>query len=70
MAARPWKIASKVTNFTRVGIERIMQFASETAKSRANHHFTVVTKSNSMRHGLLLRDQIAKDASRDYPKVT
>jgi tartrate dehydrogenase len=67
---QPWEIATEVAIFTRVGIERIMRFAFETAKSRAKRHLTVVTKSNSMRYGLVLWDKIAKEVSQDYPEVT
>jgi tartrate dehydrogenase len=67
---QPWEIATEVAIFTRTGIERIMRFAFETAKSRAKQHLTVVTKSNSMRHGLVLWDKVAKEVSKDYPEVT
>ncbi|OJK02742.1 hypothetical protein ASPACDRAFT_1864351 [Aspergillus aculeatus ATCC 16872] len=67
---QPWETATEVAIFTRVGIERIMRFAFETARSRPRRHLTVVTKSNAMRYGMVLWDKIAEEVSRDFPDVT
>jgi isocitrate/isopropylmalate dehydrogenase len=67
---QPWETATEVAIFTRVGIERIMRFAFETARSRPRKLLTVVTKSNSMRNGLVLWDEIAAEVARDFPDVT
>ncbi len=66
---QPWEVATEVAIFTRVGIERIMRFAFETARARPRRRLTVVTKSNSMRHGLVLWDKIAAQVAHDYPDV-
>jgi isocitrate/isopropylmalate dehydrogenase len=66
---QPWETATEVAIFTRVGIERIMRFAFETARSRPRKLLTVVTKSNSMRNGMVLWDEIAREVSRDFPDV-
>ncbi|KAL5339362.1 hypothetical protein BJX70DRAFT_364119 [Aspergillus crustosus] len=66
---QPWEAATEVAMFTRVGIERIMRFAFETARSRHRKQLTVVTKSNSMRHGMVLWDEIAQEVSTDFPDV-
>jgi isocitrate/isopropylmalate dehydrogenase len=58
-----------VAIFTRVGIERIMRFAFETARSRPRKLLTVVTKSNSMRNGMVLWDEIAREVAQEYPDV-
>ena len=50
----PNAVATEVAIFTRVGIERIMRFAFETAKSRPRKKLTMVTKSNAQRHGMVL----------------
>ena len=47
----PHTVATEVSIFTRVGIERIMRFAFETARSRPRKKLTMVTKSNAQRHG-------------------
>jgi isocitrate/isopropylmalate dehydrogenase len=67
---QPWETATEVAIFTRVGIERIMRFAFETAQSRPRKQLTVVTKSNSMRNGMVLWDEIAAEVSNDFPDVT
>ncbi|KAL4866285.1 hypothetical protein BDV12DRAFT_187573 [Aspergillus spectabilis] len=66
---QPWEAATEVAMFTRVGIERVMRFAFETAHSRPRKQLTVVTKSNSMRHGMVLWDEIAQEVSQDFPDV-
>ncbi|KAJ5803414.1 uncharacterized protein N7503_005864 [Penicillium pulvis] len=67
---QPWETATEVAVFTRVGIERIIRFAFETAQSRPRKHLTVVTKSNSMRNGMVLWDEIAASVAKDFPDVT
>lgn len=57
---QPWETATETAIFTRVGIERIMRFAFETARSRPKKFLTVVTKSNSMRNGMVLWDEITR----------
>ncbi|KAB8073354.1 hypothetical protein BDV29DRAFT_157644 [Aspergillus leporis] len=67
---QPWETATEVAIFTRVGIERIMRFAFEVAQSRPRKLLTVVTKSNSMRNGMVLWDKIAAEVAEDFPDVT
>lgn len=64
-----WEAATEVAVLTRVGIERIMRFAFETARSRPRKLLTVVTKSNSMRNGMVLWDEVAASVARDFPDV-
>lgn len=66
---QPWEVATEVSIFTRVGIERIMRFAFQAAAERPKKHLTVVTKSNSMRNGMVLWDEVALQVSKDYPNV-
>jgi isocitrate/isopropylmalate dehydrogenase len=65
----PWEVATDVAIFTRVAVERIMKFAFETARSRPKKLLTVVTKSNALRNGLVLWDEVAEEVSRDFPDV-
>lgn len=67
---QPWEAATEVAIFTRHAIERIMRFAFETAQSRPRKLLTVVTKSNSMRNGLVLWDEIAASVAKEFPDVT
>lgn len=67
---QPWEAATEVAIFTRVGIERIIRFAFETAQSRPRKHLTVVTKSNSMRNGMVLWDEVAASVAKEFPDVT
>ncbi len=53
--------------FTRSGIERIMRFAFELARTR--RRLTLVTKSNAQRHGMVLLDEVFAEVARDYADV-
>lgn len=66
----PLEAATEVAMFTRTGVERIMRFAFELARSRPRKLLTVVTKSNAQRHGMVLWDEIAAEVAADYPDVT
>ena len=66
---QPWEVATEVAIFSRVGIERIMRFAFEAAQKRPKKHLTVVTKSNSMRNGMVLWDEVALIVSKEFPDV-
>ncbi|KAI1262911.1 tartrate dehydrogenase [Xylariaceae sp. FL1019] len=65
----PYTVANDVAVFTRVGIERTMRFAFETAASRPRRKLTMVTKSNAQRHGMVLWDKIFYEVAKDYPHV-
>ncbi|CZR56507.1 related to isocitrate/isopropylmalate dehydrogenase [Phialocephala subalpina] len=62
-------IATEVAIFTYVGTERIMRFAFSAAQARPRKLLTVVTKSNSMRNGMVLRDEVALKVSKGFPDV-
>ncbi|TQS33166.1 hypothetical protein Golomagni_06498, partial [Golovinomyces magnicellulatus] len=63
------EIANDVSVFTRMGIERTMRFAFETAESRPRKHLTMVTKSNAQRHGMVLWDKVFQEMATQYPSV-
>jgi isocitrate/isopropylmalate dehydrogenase len=67
---KPWEISTEVAIFTRHAVERIMQFAFETAKARQRKHITVVTKSNAQRNGMVMWDEIARETAMAFPEVT
>src|SRR5437868_6299167 len=66
----PEEVATEVAIFTRVGVERIMRFAFDSARRRPRRLLTVVTKSNAQRHGMVFWDEIAALVAADYPDVT
>jgi tartrate dehydrogenase/decarboxylase/D-malate dehydrogenase len=63
-------VATETAIFTRRGVERIMRFAFDLARSRPRKHLTVVTKSNAQRHGMVFWDEIAALVSHDYKDVS
>lgn len=58
-----------MTIFTRTGIERIARFAFETARSRPRKLLTYVTKSNAMRNGMVLWDEVIESVAKEFPDV-
>lgn len=69
-AGQDWEVATDTSIYTRHGIRRIMRFAFEAASKRPRKHLTVVTKSNALRHGLVLWDRIAVEVAPEFPSVT
>jgi len=65
----PIEVATDVSILTRAGVERIMRYAFELARSRPRRQLTVVTKSNAQRHGMVMWDEIAKQISLEFPEV-
>ncbi|MBR9651367.1 tartrate dehydrogenase [Thalassovita aquimarina] len=65
----PHEIATEVSIFTRAGVERIMRFAFDLARSRERKQLTVVTKSNAQRYGMVLWDEVAAEVAQDFPDV-
>jgi len=66
----PIEVATDVSMMTRVGVERILRFAFELARSRPRRQLTVVTKSNAQRHAMVMWDDIANEIAPDYPDVS
>ena len=65
----PEEVATDVSLFTRVGVERIHRFAFELARKRPAKHLTLVTKSNAQRFGMVMWDEIFYEVAMDYPDV-
>ena len=66
----PLEVATDVSMMTRAGVDRIIRFAFELARSRPRKLLTVVTKSNAQRHAMVMWDEIAAEVARDFPDVT
>ena len=65
----PIEVATDLTIFTRAGVERIMRFAFNLARSRPRKRLTVVTKSNAQRHGMVFWDEVAAEVAREFEDV-
>ncbi|KLT42433.1 tartrate dehydrogenase [Cutaneotrichosporon oleaginosum] len=66
----PHEMGTEVSIFTRAGIERIARFAFETARARPRKMLTYVTKSNAMRNGMVLWDEVIEGVAAEFPDVT
>ena len=62
-------MATDLAVFTRKGVERVMRFAFELARSRRRKKLTVVTKSNAQRYGMVMWDEIATEVAAEFPDV-
>ena len=56
--------------FTRRGVDRIMRYAFELAKTRAKRHVTSATKSNGISISMPYWDRRFEEISRAYPECT
>jgi tartrate dehydrogenase/decarboxylase / D-malate dehydrogenase len=63
------EVGLDVSIMTRKGVERIIRFAFELARSRPRKKLTVVTKSNAQRHAMVMWDEIAALVQADYPDI-
>src|ERR1700710_780466 len=66
----PEEVATETAIFTRTGVERIIRFAYELARTRPRKLLTVITKSNAQRNGMVFWDEIAAEVAREFPDVT
>ena len=64
------EVGLDVSVMTRKGVERIIRYAFEMARSRPRKRLTVVTKSNAQRHAMVMWDAIAEQVRADFPDVT
>jgi tartrate dehydrogenase/decarboxylase/D-malate dehydrogenase len=56
--------------FTRKGIERIARYAFELAAKRPRRLLASCTKSNALRHSMVLWDEVVAAVAKDYPQVS
>jgi tartrate dehydrogenase/decarboxylase / D-malate dehydrogenase len=65
----PIEVGTETAVFTRAGVERIHRFAFELARRRPKQRLTLVTKSNALRFGMVLWDEIFQEVAAQYPDV-
>jgi tartrate dehydrogenase/decarboxylase/D-malate dehydrogenase len=65
----PYETAEQTGLFTRHGIERILRYGFETAARRPRRMIASATKSNALRHAMVLWDEVAEIVRKDYPQV-
>ncbi len=65
----PHEIAVQTAVHTRRGIERILRFSFELAKTR-RQKLTMITKSNAQRYAYVLWDRVLAELAPDYPGIT
>jgi len=66
----PDEIAQESAIFTRRGIERVVRYAFEVAAQRPRRLLASATKSNALRHSMVLWDEVVEAVAADYPSVT
>ena len=66
---QPIEAATDVTLMTRAGVQRILRFAFDLARSRPRKLLSVVTKSNAQRHAMVMWDEIAREVAMEFPDV-
>lgn len=62
------EVAVETSIFTRKGVERILRFAFEQARTRRKK-LASVTKSNAQKYSMVFWDDVTKQLSADYPDV-
>lgn len=67
-AGRPDEFVLQESVFTRVGVERIIRYAFDLARTRSQH-VTSATKSNGLIHSMPYWDEIFAEVAAQYPDV-
>ncbi len=63
------EMAEQTGIFTRKGIERLARFGFELARKRPRKLLASATKSNALRHSMVLWDDVVDEVAKDYPDV-
>jgi tartrate dehydrogenase/decarboxylase/D-malate dehydrogenase len=63
------ELVMKETVFTRKGVDRVMRYAFELARSREARHVTSATKSNGITHTMPYWDERFRAISSEYPDI-
>jgi len=65
----PREVAQQTGVFTRQGIERIIRYGFELARTRPRKMLASATKSNALTYAMTLWDEVGESLRRDYPDV-
>jgi tartrate dehydrogenase/decarboxylase / D-malate dehydrogenase len=68
-AGLPNEVAVETSVFTRAGVERVIRYAFELARSRSRKKLSSATKSNAQQHTLTLWDEVFSQVAAEYPDV-
>jgi tartrate dehydrogenase/decarboxylase / D-malate dehydrogenase len=66
----PHEVAEQTGIFTRRGIERIVRYGFEVARSRPRKLLASATKSNALQYSMVLWDEVVAAVAPEYPDVT
>ncbi len=66
----PDGVALQSAIHTRKGVERIIRFGFEVSRKRPRKRFTLVTKSNALKFGMVFWDNVLEAVRPEYPDVT
>ena len=66
---RPHEVAVETSVHTRMGVERIVRYGFELARER-RETLTVATKSNALRYGMVLWDEVLVETADAFPDVS
>jgi len=63
------EVAVQTAVFTRKGVERVLRYAFEVARTRPRRQLASATKSNALQFSMVFWDQVLADLQPDYPDV-
>lgn len=63
------EVAIQTAVHSRKGIERILRFGFELARTRPRKKLTMITKSNAMKHSMVFWDEILDEVRGDYDDI-
>jgi tartrate dehydrogenase/decarboxylase/D-malate dehydrogenase len=64
----PIEVAVETAIFTRKGVERVVRYAFQLARSR-RHRLVSATKSNAQQHAMTLWDEVVEEVGRDFADI-
>ncbi|MBI5876539.1 MAG: tartrate dehydrogenase [Chloroflexi bacterium] len=65
----PEEVAVETSVFTRLGVERVIRYAFQLARSRPRKRLVSATKSNAQQHSMTFWDEICTEVAAEFPDV-